>query len=823
MRTRSESTASASALASSSRTVSSAATRWALRPRQAADARGSHSAGETSPRAAPRIGGRVTRSSLATAVPIAASTNSNVQTSAPPQPPRPPSHPPHTPLPTRISTRSHKRAALPPPADSQDSHAPANRASKRRRHQSGFYGEDSDNDDDGDDDDDDDLDNAYPSPSDDELGHDQYQQQSPAHAPPSHTPRGTRPPLCTPPSKAKRTGAPTPAAGSANKKRRPVQLAVGNPRPALDQETPAYISNPVIPNWTALPYYVWVQIFEYAFASLEDREGVDWLLATSLACRTFTEPALTALYQCPPLLTRPMAHGLASLLAMDPSQTLYNYRAKVEKLRINVAEIAAKTYLGSFLDFKSLVTHLPRLKVIDFFHDKDRPPYRELDDNLRWHYPDSLFEALNPAENAHLDYVPPRLQGWRWNRRMMGDLDMSRIESLHISSPSFVHLKKLAFVNYQVPSLNAPGDPETDEKKAMDQAYRESLAKPISVLPNLEYLSIECSTAVNGHFLKLLPKTLRTLELINCWEVTGEDFATYLESHPDRCKLQHLNLRHNQSLDLSFLTILGTACPDLETLRGDLKYYKHHEFYQDSEPNYENVLTADQVPNWPQNLEVIELRNMRKWDTDAVETFFRSLVDSAPRLLKLRELDIKAMLDIPFRQRSALRDKWEAKLKDMFLRKKTDPLPFFSLRSLLGSSEAVNAVAPRTAPKSHTEAASRRSTRVLTRVLSNASSRASSVGREMRNGRARPSYAEADTDDEDDGEEGMTDPEEESPPAGQRENESSPVADSFCHGMCHKVDIQLDNQKPTEEVWRMEDFRDGDDSDDPSDEDWVAR
>jgi hypothetical protein len=538
-----------------------------------------------------------------------------------------------------------------------------------------------------------------------------------------------------------------------------------------------------------------------------------------------------------------MAHGLVSLLAKDPATTTFKYRAKVEELWIGVEEIASKTYKSQLLDLETLIGSLSRLKVVQFYHSKDDPPFRSLDDSLRWHYPAAIFQALNgmqgSAERASgaQRLQPANLAEWQWNRRLMGpDLNLESIKTLH-QTPSFSALKKVSFLNYQTPSLHAKENADDAELAARDETFIQSMADAITALPVLDHLSIESSTAVNGDLLQLLPKSLKVLELVNCWDVNGDDFARYLLSNG--YKLEHLILRHNQSLDLAFLTVLAAACPNLQTLRMDFKTFNHHEFYRDSDPNYENLLTADQIPTWPETLKTLELKNMRKWTAEAAETLFQSLIDSAPKLLNLRRLDLKAMLDIPYRQRSQIRDKWEAKLKQVFLREKRDPLPFFSLRQQpsTGRQQTDNETVKTASGKSRRSAAaaaramvaespSRWSSRIAMHHRSGPSSRASSVGRGLRDGRGRPSYAEPDTDtDEDDEEDGEEEKEVEEEEGEESQSGSgSPAsqvgeAATFRHGMCEKVEIQLDNQKPAEKTFGMEDFLD-DEPDDLSDEEW---
>lgn len=751
-----------------------------LRPRQAPSVRGRPEAATSR-----RTGGRVTRSSGAQAA-----TNPSDEDSA--LPPAAAARPV-----LEASGRSHKRSR---PAGAE---APARcRRSKRTRHQSGYYQESSPSDSD-----EDELGDGYRTPPRPRVLREPPPRSSTRPTTPRVPRTSRRGAAAAPPSKTKGV--------KASSKKKKSRAAPPTATPTIGSSEPA-----VIPDWLSLPYYVWVQVFRYAFASLEDREGVNWLLSASQICRAFAEPALTALYQTPPLLTRPMAHNLVVLLAQDPSTTMFNYRSKVEKLRIDVEEIAAKTFRGQPLDLKTLVSCAPRLHVIDFSHPNDLPPFRRLDENLRWHYPSSLFEGLNATLVPHTDageVQPTKLTGWRWNRRMMGpDIDLAKIQTLHTTAP-FTSLKKLCFVNYQVPSLHATGKVNDDETLARDQSFVHAVAQAINVLPNLEFLSMESSTAVNDEFLSLLPKNLRSLELINCWEITGEGFAEYLLSHGH--KLEHLNLHYNQSLNLAFLPVLGDACPNLRTLCVDLKTFNHHEFYHDSEPNYDEVLKANQVPKWPESIETIELRNMKKWSAEAAEILFQSLVDGAQSLPNLRHLDLKAMLDIPIRQRSKLRDKWKDKLRRVFLRKKEDPKPFFSLRQKaidqVVGADSITKKARNGKPRA-SDGEARRSSRIA--QASGPSSRESSVARgASKRQRGKPMYTEVDTDDD----EISDDNEELSGESSARSSEDEVDNESFFRqGMCDMVEILMDNQKPAERILQMDDFLDDTDSDDLSDEDW---
>lgn len=461
-----------------------------------------------------------------------------------------------------------------------------------------------------------------------------------------------------------------------------------------------------IPKWHTLPYGILVQIFQYAAYPLYDPHTFQptpsskWLLDVAYLCRDFAEPALTVLFATPPLVPMAQAHNLVALLKMDPRSMKYKYRSKVEVLQIDVDQVAAHTLTGhGLLDLHGLVKDLPRLTALEFYHQKDMAPYRELDFNIKWTYPEALFEAL--------EYVDPRaertlgektaicqLKSWRWSSRMAGKKwSIERMPEIH-QRLCFASLQKIAFVNYQVQLL------KRDEE---DPRHEHIMAEALNKLKNLTHLVFESSTLMNHKLLPLLPKTLRNLELINCWEIIAEDFTPFLLTHGSQLRV--LTLNHNQSLSLSFLPILGEACSKLQVLRMNLTYFNVHATYRDSEPQYEQLLKANEIPNWPSTLQIIELTQMRKWQTDAATTFFQSLLDSAGQLRDLRRLSIQAILSIGWRDRATFRDEWVGSLTRVFKRKSNRPEFHYTMGSsedravvsaaasrLQGTEEAINTI-----------------------------------------------------------------------------------------------------------------------------------
>ncbi|KAI9742393.1 MAG: hypothetical protein M1818_003926 [Claussenomyces sp. TS43310] len=432
-----------------------------------------------------------------------------------------------------------------------------------------------------------------------------------------------------------------------------------------------------IPNWAALPYEILVQIFYYASQPLCDErtfqsnDSVPWLLQMSRLCRVFAEPALTVLYRSPPLAPMHHAHLLTNLLKSEPIPMIYNYRSKIENIQMEVTQTAAYTLHGyGLLDMHGLIFNCPRLQALEIFHRKDLPPYRELDHPIKWTYPESLFAAL--ARN--LDGVPARLRSWRWNARLAGTrIPIERLKELHMTPP-FRSLQRCAFVNYQVAKL---------KKDQEDPEHEAKLAEALSVLANLNHLILESSTLVNSSFMPLLPVALQHLDLINCWEVVSDDLSSFLLSSGSQ--IRSLTLNHNQSLSLSFLAILGSACPQLTSLYMDLTYFAVHSSYRDTEPLYDQLLEVHEVPIWPSSLQNIELLHLRKWDTEAAQMFFSSLLNSACNLPDLRRLVVKGILNISWRDRSEFRKMWTEPFTRVFQRPYREPNPH--LRSI-GAFEA---------------------------------------------------------------------------------------------------------------------------------------
>ncbi|KAI9730538.1 MAG: hypothetical protein M1834_005779 [Cirrosporium novae-zelandiae] len=411
-----------------------------------------------------------------------------------------------------------------------------------------------------------------------------------------------------------------------------------------------------IPPWHTLPYEILVQIFNYASTPLYDHQtylptsSLSWLLDTSLVCKAFLEPALTALFYSPPLNPATRAQSLLELLGQ--SNPTFDYAVKIKRLDIEVRSTLAYSMgagMGHF-DLVNLVKRTPLLKHLHMQHMHDRPPYRDFGrpHTNKWLYPDDLFEALSSTGI--------RLQSFTWNARIMGTHhDMSFLKNVHTIS-AFSNLKVLKIINF---NNNKPDD-------GVDE-----LNQALAALKDLKSLTFESSPTVNSKLLPGLPNGLQYLALVNCTNLTSEMLQLFLSTHGTH--LRELILDHNQSLSMSFLVNLAESCPKLEILKMDLQYYSSSANFDDSEPLYEDLLFPDEIPTWPSSLQVVEMVQLRNWDVSTAESFFTSLIDSSEELVKLRRLVLKAILKIGWRDRASFRERWIERLRKVYFRKSPPP------------------------------------------------------------------------------------------------------------------------------------------------------
>ncbi|TRX89248.1 hypothetical protein FHL15_009821 [Xylaria flabelliformis] len=603
--------------------------------------------------------------------------------------------------------------------------------------------------------------------------------------------------------------------------------------------------------WHSLPYHVWLRVFDFVAAPIRDpasraddlAEAVGTLISGARTCRSTAEPALAALYTCPPFrrayTNSPQTTFVRFLetLALPPSKTLIRYRPKVEILRIDVDALLSRKVNGLQLQLHQVIKNLPRLSCLELYHPLDDAPYRDLSMNLRWKLSkDDLLNGLTPppdGDSAVGDKTTTTsLKSWRWNSRLAPtDLSLDRLQEMH-ALPGFQSLRKLAYVNYQLPSMTQFSARARNSQEAQNSDLQAivNLAASISALPDLQHLVIESSTLANGSLLERLPKTLKHLELVNCWEVTSEDLSAFLMSHGN--SLVHLTLKHCQSLSLGFLPVLATSCPNLAHLEMDLSYFRHHESYADNKPEYATLLEVDQVPTWPSSIQSIEIIHMRNWSRAAAEMFFGSLMKNAKALPNLRRLEFKVILNIEWRQRQEMRRSLADQMTRVFKRKQSSPK---EQKTLHQYDEMRSKSIDET---DMLRFATRRSSRIIYQSSKSVSNKDGTSASGKRNlSQALPTRRSLkslkaitstfDADDEESSEDELSQGH-----VNTRRNKSRTATareaglrdEEFIHGLCDIVDIQVDNQRPAERQYDMDDFLDSPEQSDPewnSDEDDV--
>ncbi len=555
-----------------------------------------------------------------------------------------------------------------------------------------------------------------------------------------------------------------------------------------------------IPKWHTLPYHILLQVFSYAVHPLCDADfrplpSLPWVLNTSRLCKAFTEPALTALYCCPPLLPSDRPHALLELLHTPSEQLSLDYTKKIKCLKIEVSQTLAYSSpgLGHF-DLGQLIRRTPQLRDLELFHRADQPPYRNTNTvTERWKYQDSLFAALAEAGI--------RLRSWRWNARMAGPKDTPEsMQQLHKTLP-FQSLQRLALVNYH-PKKRRPIHSE-------DPTEEEKIALALSVLQNLECLVCESSTIVNDNLLRALPKHLIYLQFINCSSLSSESFRSFLATHGT--SLRQLVLDHNQSLSLSFLPELNLCCPNLEVLTMDLTYYRS---LNGANPGNEIPLLAGEVPGWPLSIQRIEIIQLRIPSAETAEMFFSSLIDSASRLTQLRTLILKVILKLGWRDRANFRKKWIGKLREIFLRDQ-NPNDIQSEGSPRGvrhkaqiekGSEQSDSDAPILPKRRSTRLAKPEEDVYLLPAVEGSPARQTQLIRRARRKIVGTHGTSEELESNTNSEVNDLGP-----------SEKTRHVQDVRQGMCEVVDIRIDNLRPAEEQFNENDFLDSEVS---GDEDW---
>lgn len=599
-------------------------------------------------------------------------------------------------------------------------------------------------------------------------------------------------------------------------------------------------------SWQALPYQILADIFLYASQPLWTSDfrvthSAHWLLETATICRSFAEPAISALYFSPPLSPPSRARNLIESLATQTDGSMFNYANKIKYLDLEADMTMGRKYRGQDpIDLGNLIRLTPQLRGVRI-HLSPTVVFR-LASRIRnkTSYQESIFTAMKIKRIA--------LQDWIWCSDLAGKrCHGSKLEAIH-HSHAFQSLRNLTFIRY-------------DEVHANE----EDLAVAIRSLPSLKNLVFKGSRIINEKLLPLLPTQLERLELMNCPNLDSEGLSTFLETGGQN--LKELILNHNQALNLSFLADFAVSCPKVQKLKMDLLYHSPNLTFIDVDAKFDALINEDEIPTWPSSLRDIELLYLRKWDLGMAECFFSSLVDSAAYLSDLRRIKIRASVEESgWRERVEFRDKWTSRLRDVFLRVSKPPGAHY--RSItafkaykqrfphgipqhqqdaqkLGHTEVKKLTLKERAPVHHDKdseteknpTAARRSRRLLairTRILREPSTgddsaddvdeddgykspkpaRSIAARRTRRRRKQEPDASSSSEDSALDDEPATEKASEEDETDTPKERSAETI---FIQGMCDVVNIFIDNLRPTEEQLHESDFLDEEMS---GDEDW---
>lgn len=619
-------------------------------------------------------------------------------------------------------------------------------------------------------------------------------------------------------------------------------FSVGKARQPNKEEAKRTFDGPSdgkIPKWTSLPHAILKQIFTYAAGDTQtwvraSHDNAAWLkLSAARVCRAFSVPALEAFYQSPGIYNTQYPHQLLDLLRTPDDQRYINYNVKVQRLNIDLRNLAYTAHGRPVFDLLQLIPELPQLQHMELLHQNYEKPYRPRAQPKWTIQPHELIRSME-QRGIHL-------RTWRWSRETIPksalaasvSLDLyEKISRAHDSS-AFAYLKRLVVTGFNVDDSLEPSIPDSDGQGS-SAAAPPGLATSIAKLPSLTDLTFISCDIIMEKFLQRLPTNLQRLELSNCLEITSDMLREFFATSGSQ--LKELELNNNAALNLSFTQDLKEKCPRLERLKLDLQLYSERETTNDAIELYDELLPEGETASWPSTLRHLEILEAQKWSPESAQDFFRTLVDNADQLPDLRTLIIHAHIDIPWRDRVGFRDQWIERLRRVYKRPHEEPnkqlgsLKQFSM-SRESSSHQIKVHSgetdelgrgvpdddrrPRRRTVMHVQVSPHRpsadtvyfpapdmppeprSTRPQRRSKLVAESRI--VTRSETQAPARESGTDSEQEDESGAEDWRKIPE------------------KYCQSLCDIVDIRIDNQRPRETQFREEDFLDAEAS---GDDDW---
>ena len=531
---------------------------------------------------------------------------------------------------------------------------------------------------------------------------------------------------------------------------------------------------------------LWPTIVRMAAADGGGDLNGTWLVAAGSVCRDFADATAKTLYSNPQIKSDKKLKRLLETLSQPAGSTMFDYRKMVFSLHFG------PKYLPRDSLVISLVERLPRLAHMSISIAQDNPPYGELVSRVRKPYP-KIWLALSKRFDNKKDVYGRKLISWKWSWNIAeaggrnNSMTLDDIIQLHTVGGPLEDLQKLHMVGFFGTDnlLFKTAADNSVEAIAADESATKTLTKCATIVTSLQHLTtlkLEACSVVDGRFMSLLPHVLERLNITYCWNLTTENLDQFLRAGGR--KLKSLTLCHNQGVHLSFLTGLGSSCPNLEDLHVNMNLYRS-VLDGANELDFQDALLEGQTPAWPTSLHSIELLHVRPFTHGAARELLHSLMAKSKDLGMLRHLIIKAYVNLGWRERADMRRHWLTLLEKVFLRPKgPDPKPYRSL------PKPITALKPATPSPGTPATPVRRSRRVLAQHDSDPSSPASTSSMH----RAYMAIDDEDRFFEND----ICDPKSTLPDAPRY----------HVQGECEHVELTIGDGKPTSLQFGMDDFLD---------------
>lgn len=567
-----------------------------------------------------------------------------------------------------------------------------------------------------------------------------------------------------------------------------------------------------VPCWQHLPYHILASIFQFSNCPPCGQVKPAWLIQIALLCKSFAEPALSALYFKLDFSSIRRAAKLTDLLKSQNTDSYLNYRGKVKWL---VLEVTMRN-LKQVRNRVEIIALTPQLRGIEI-----RSHLSNFDGN---------WSQLLPNMEAN----QIRLRDWRWT-------DCTAFSEGHEGRTPF----NCAYPTAATQTLERV----LILRRAQLKWEPHDFAKAINDLPRLKHLTFNLTIARDPELLlPLLSVNLESLRLVECTAIFADTLALCLATWGR--ELRFLNLDGLDPQSQPVMANLARSCPQLQELIIDF-----FSSWDSPSPTKLENLRPDEIPTWPESLQRLTVLQWGGWSVDYADAFFSSLVDSAVFLPDLRYIRIRASLgESGWKSRVHFREKWTRRFSHVFLRKSEPPNPHLQSLSAyqafkiaqeklasesiahdshpaipgpssttprksggdphgnVGSEPGLSEINTKLVVDENSQIPGNRRSRRLRQHAGNSQRSSPSLSPPIRHRRRRRRRARG-SDSDSSSEDSALEDEVERDPGGADET----LENLYIQGLCDVVDTQFDNLRPSDEQLRESDFLNEAPSDD---EDW---